>query len=213
MEIKAEPKEPWLQRWVTGQTGWDQGQEHPELMRLLAHARLEGALVAGANIFSAGCGRAHNEAFLARQGYRVHSVDFVAEAIAAAQVLYAGIPGLSFAVQDALAEHSDDRLYDAVFDRAMLCAIQPSLRPVYIQRLVQRLKAGGLLFAILFREVRGPKGPPFACDELNAFELLQADFELCHASSCMAMPQPHAVLDEWLCVWRKKASSDERIIV
>jgi SAM-dependent methyltransferase len=207
---QVERIEPWKERWLTGRTGWDQGRPHEEMGRLLQHAALEGRLPNGARIYSAGCGRAHNEAWLAGQGYQVDAVDAVAEAIEGARVLYGNVPHLRLEVADVfLAENKGAdaslSLYDAVFDRAMLCALQPSHRATYVQKISGKLKPGGLFMSILFRRTRSPEGPPFAVNEVEARELLAAQFDLCHASSCPPPPNPHHVLEEWLCIWRKRS--------
>jgi SAM-dependent methyltransferase len=202
---QVEKIEPWRERWLVGQTGWDQGRPHPELGRLLQQATREGRLPAGARLFSAGCGRAHNEAWLAEQGYQVDAVDAVPEAIAGARALYGEQPGLHLAVADVFAGNPTAADYDAVFDRAMLCAIQPEHRAAYVQKIADLLKPGGLFMAILFRRTRSPDGPPFAVDEVEAQRLFADQFDLCHASCCPPPPNPHNVLEEWLCIWRKRS--------
>ncbi|WP_176737006.1 methyltransferase domain-containing protein [Oligoflexus tunisiensis] len=202
---QVEKIEPWRERWLIGRTGWDQGRPHHELERLLQQATREGRLPAGARIFSAGCGRAHNEAWLAGQGYQVDAMDAVPEAIEGARALYATQSGLNLAVADVFAANAPAAAYDAVFDRAMLCAIQPEHRATYIQRITSRLKPGGLVMAILFRRTRTPEGPPFAVDEAEAQRLFADQFDLCHASSCPPPPNPQNVLEEWLCIWRKRS--------
>lgn len=204
-ESHVELIEPWRERWLTGRTGWDQGRPHDQLDRLLQHARLEGRLPPEARIFSAGCGRAHHEAWLARQGYRVDAEDAVPEAIAEALALYGNQPGLALKAADVFGDDSGAGVYDAVFDRAMLCAINPQHRPAYVEKISRKLVPGGLVLAILFRRTRSPEGPPFAVDEAEAFRLFAAQFELCHASSCPPPVNPQNVLEEWLCIWRKRS--------
>ncbi len=201
----VESIEPWRERWLIGRTGWDQGQAHGEMGRLLHHATLEGRLPPGARIFSAGCGRAHNEAWLAGHGYQVDGVDAVLEAIEGAKTLYGNLSRLNLQVADVFAEETPAQSYDAVFDRAMLCALQPQHRSAYVQKISEKLQAGGLVMGILFRRTRSPEGPPFSVNEDEAQQLFSSQFDLCHASSCPPPPNPHNVLEEWLCIWRKRS--------
>lgn len=203
-QSQVEKIEPWRERWLVGQTGWDQGGPHSQLDRLLRHATQEGRLPAGARIFSAGCGRAHNEAWLAGQGYRVDAVDAVPEAIEGARALYGQVAGLNLQVSDVFAAVEPEPAYDAVFDRAMLCAIEPRHRPTYIQAIHHKLKSDALVLAILFRRTRTPEGPPFAVNEEEAQRLLAEHFDLVHASLCPPPENPRNVLEEWLCIWRKR---------
>lgn len=195
---------PWRERWREGRTGWDQGGPSAAMEQLLFHSRREGGLQAGAKIFSAGCGRAHNEAWLAQRGFQVEAVDVADEAIVAASQLYAAVEGLTLTVQDIFIGNSSHYSCDAVFDRAMLCALAPDQRAAYRDHLVSLLRPGGIIMAILFRKVKSPEGPPFAIDEAEAFRLLGADFDLCFASASPAPIEPRQVLDEWLCIWRKR---------
>lgn len=195
----------WQSRWQSGQTRWDQGQEHPEVSRLIQHAALEGGLLPGAFVYSGGCGRAHSEAFLARQGYRVVATDLVPEAISAAKLLYGTEVSLTLRCEDVLEVRPEETgRYDAVFDRAMLCALQPQNRSTYLAGVAARLKKGGLFMSIPFRKVDKPEGPPFAIDELSLSALMSPLFELCWAQAAAAPPPGGHVQEEWLCIWRRK---------
>lgn len=202
--LPSESDTPWGELWKSGQTPWDQGGAHPQLKRLLEHARLEGGLKAGEAIYSGGVGRAHNEAMLAREGYQVRAVDFVAEAIEAAKTLYGRQERLELIAQDALAPLPDEEgRFAAIFDRAMLCALPPHDRSRYIAVSRARLKAGGLWMGILFREVPRREGPPFAIDERTAMALFSQDFDLCFAGACPSSLEKPG-LEEWLCIWRRR---------
>ena len=196
----------WQRRWAEGQTGWDQGAKHPQLPTLLERARVEGGLKPAGRIHAAGCGRAHNEAYLAAQGYEVTAVDLVPEAIAAARGLYASQNRLTLVCGDALTLDATERgTYAAIFDRAMLCALPPDLRPIYVQVSWERLAPGGIWMGILFQEVRNPVGPPFAVTEALAWELFAPHFELCYAGASPDLAgAPAAIAAEWLCIWRRR---------
>ena len=202
-----EEKERWRARWREGQTGWDQGGAHPALLRLMEHAEREGAMARGSLIFSAGCGRAHNEAKLASLGYHVTATDLSAEGITAAQGLYGQLEGLTLRVEDVFQiPEGEASRYDAVFDRAMLCALGPDQRPLYVKAVHDRLRSGGLFCGILFRDVSREKGPPFAVDELDAWALFHKQFTLVTAAVLKETPTTDTILEEWICIWRKGAS-------
>lgn len=197
----------WQERWQQGQTGWDQGGPHPGLALLVTHARREGALPDHGRFFSAGCGSAHSEAELARQGYRVKAVDVSALAIAKAMELYGDCAGLELSQTDLFQiEESEIKAYDAIFDRAMLCALAPENRPAYIEAMTVRLRAGGLFCAILFRTVKVQFHPPYPVDEQEVWRLLSEDFVLCYAAALPGTPVPAAIKEEWICVWRLRGA-------
>jgi hypothetical protein len=200
-----EEKTAWQDRWQKGRTGWDQGGPHPALSLLVEHARREGGLREGARFYSPGSGRAHSEAALATQGYRVDAIDLSPLAIAQARSDYGHLPNLDLRVGDIFDIAEKEReVYDAVFDRAMLCALPPQVRSSYVEAMRSRLKAGGLFCGILFRSVEALSPPPYAVDEAEAMRLFANSFQLCFARAILPAPQPAAVKDEWICVWRKR---------
>ncbi len=195
----------WAARWDQPQRAWDQGGPHPDMEDLYHHACLEGGLQPGSRVFSAGCGLAHNEAFLAARGHSVLAIDAVPRAIAEARQLYAQQVTLDLRVADALSVPEEERgTFAAVFDRAMLCALQPENRKAYVQACRERLAEGGLFMGLLFSEVRRPEGPPFAVDESEAWHLFHEHFDLCFAAQASDLQRPQAVTAEWLCIWRMK---------
>lgn len=198
----------WQERWSSGRTGWDQGGAHPALRLLISHAKREGGLPEAASFYSAGAGRAHSEAVLAQVGYQVRAVDLSREAIDWARNAYSSVGGLELRVGDFFDIPDDEReSFDAVYDRAMLCAVGPDVRPSYVKSMRDRLKPGGLFCGILFRKVKGESFPPYPVDEAEAMRLFAADFQLCFASAVPAAPQPAAILEEWICIWRKRGES------
>lgn len=198
-------KSAWQERWQKGRTGWDQGGPHPSLSRLIAHAEREGGLKPEARIYSAGAGRAHSEAALADRGYRVRAVDLSSDAIEWAKTHYADITSLELKTSDIFEIPDEEReAFDAIYDRAMLCALSPDVRPSYVSAMKARLKVGGLFCGILFRAVEVEKSPPYPVDEVEAMRLFHPDFQLCYAAAVPAAPEPQAIKEEWICVWRKK---------
>lgn len=199
-----EEQSRWNERWRNDLTAWDQGGAHPELTNLLHHALREGNLKRDARIFSAGCGRAHSEAALARMGFSVLATDLVPEAIQAAERLYAGTPGLTLETAD-IFRYDPVGTFDAVYDRAMLCALQPTDRQAYVQRIKRFMRDGSLFMGILFRKTVKPEGPPFAIDERDAWDLFGKDFTLCHAAPIALREVPRNVLEEWICIWKLRS--------
>ncbi len=200
-------KKLWQQRWHKGTTGWDQGGPHPALFALVEHAQREGGLPSDASIFSAGCGRAHSEAALAEWGYRVRAIDLSEEAIAEARAIYAKVPNLELKTADLFQlEPGEAQSYDAIYDRAMLCALPPESRTLYVDAMKARLKDLGLFCCILFRDLDTTFHPPYAIDEAEAFRVLGKDFVLCYAAAIPAAPVPAVVKEEWISIWRLRGA-------
>lgn len=198
----------WRERWITGQTGWDTGGPHRLLDALLEAAREARLLPHGARILEPGCGRAHNGAKLAVAGYNVVSFDVTAEAISAARGLYEADPRLTLAVADALnpPEEWNDQ-FDAVFDRAMLCALPPELRRAYVEACFRCLKPGGAFLSLPFVEVFHPDGrlgPPFGVPMRELAALLMPGFSLCSAEESRTPEPTDRIRREAVAVWRRR---------
>ncbi|SMF34086.1 methyltransferase domain-containing protein [Pseudobacteriovorax antillogorgiicola] len=200
-----EQKEPWQERWRSGRTGWDHGDAHPALFEIMAIASREGGLSKAARVVVPGCGRGHEAAALAESGYTVTALDFVDEAIQQALSLYEHVPGLTFKAQDFFLEEPDQ--YDALVDRAMLCALQPDHRHEYVAKVSEILKPEGLFLGILFAEQDPPRdeGPPFMLNEAQIEALFGSGFDLVSWESQPNRATPSIITREWLCVWRKKS--------
>lgn len=200
-----ELKKSWQSRWQAGTTGWDLGRAHPCITELLDASKKLSFLQPGSRAYVPGCGRGHEGAYLANEGFEVIAADFVEEAIDEAKALYHGQSKLSLKVEDALSKQ-DESLFDFVFDRAMLCALQVSNRKTYLDAISYRLKPGGLFMGILFssldKQVQG--GPPFALSRDELWDLFSSSFSLVYCQQKESQTLP-IIKSEWLVIWRKGA--------
>lgn len=182
MEIRTqEAAKPsyWQSRWREGRTGWDLGGVHPFFSELINHASSAG-LKASGYVIEPGCGRAHTGAALAKLGYNVTAFDVSQEAVDAAKKLYAHLANLELVVADLFAlPDSWTNMFDAVYDRAVLCALPRSIRPVYVEACAKMLKPGGLFLSIPFTKlhITESEGPPFAVCEEDLEEMFASKFE------------------------------------
>lgn len=154
--------------WQEGKTGWDLNGPHPAFGELFEKACQMGPLLAGAKGFLPGCGRAHEGRWLAKRGYEVVCEDIVPEAIAQAALL-GEQKGWTLRLGDArYVRPLEQGVFDFAFDRAVLCALAPEDRELYVKALVERLKPNGLIMGIFFTKVQAESPPPFAIphDEL-----------------------------------------------
>lgn len=169
----------WAERWQSGETRWDQGQAHPCLDELLSEARGASLLPDGARILEPGCGRAHTGAALARLGYEVTAFDVVDRAIQEARTLYADTPNLTLTTGDALHVQPAWRgRFDAIYDRAMMCALPPEKRRAYARACFDHLRPGGAFLSVVVSERREKPeaGPPFAVTEAALTAMLKPGF-------------------------------------
>lgn len=169
----------WRDRWNTGRIAFHLAAPNP---RLVEHV---GALGPGAGkrILVPLCGKSIDLAFLAAQGFDVVGVELVEDAARAFFVEQELEPSVTTTgslvhytagsiaiVAGNFFETSVDRLggaFDAVYDRAALIALPPSLRGTYATQVRSLVKPGATMLLVLL-DFDAPDGPPFSVTEADA---------------------------------------------
>ncbi len=178
----------WLDRWQTGQIAFHQAEPHPLLVKHHRHiassspsSSSSSSSFAGRRVYVPLCGKTRDLAWLRDQGHEVTGSEL---APAAVEQLFAEqqqrpvtttrgahqlhiTPGLSILQGDALAIDVDvSGVFDAIYDRAALIALPPSMRAAYVDSLLRVLAPGGRILLIgLVYDQQKLDGPPFAVDD------------------------------------------------
>jgi len=196
----------WQKRWREGRTGWDLGGVHPLFSELMQQANLSG-LKSKSRIIEPGCGRAHTGAVLARMGHKVTAFDVSEEAVSAARTLYAGEENLDLVVADLFALPSNwSDSFDAVYDRAVLCALPQASRANYIDACARILKTQGLFLSIPFTKlhITESEGPPFAVSEESLFKLFESSFKKVVHIEKTCNEKDSKIASEMMIIWQKR---------
>ncbi|WP_428654700.1 methyltransferase domain-containing protein [Runella sp.] len=166
-------KDYWDERYRASQTGWDIGYVSTPLKEYIDQLTNKQA-----RILIPGGGNSHEAAYLLVQGFSdVTVVDISSEVTATLQEKYAS-RGLKAMCGDFF-NHSGQ--YDLILEQTFFCALDPSLRSLYVQKMNELLVSNGKLAGLLFnRPFEG--GPPFggSVEEYkglfdNYFELRRMD--------------------------------------
>lgn len=193
----------WDERFAANFTPWDQGAVPPALVRWLAQAPLE----RGARVLIPGCGSAYGAAFLDAAGFAVLSIDIAESALARARAaLPADIAGRVLRKADFFAFAAAP--FDAIYERAFLCALPPRLWPAYAARCAELLEPDGRLAGLFVIDPAPPeprRGPPFAMTRAELDALLAPAFE-CTEDQAIASGESIAVFagrERWM-TWRRR---------
>lgn len=156
-------KEFWSERWKNGDTGWDMGSPSTPLKEYID------TIVSNENkylkILIPGCGNAYEAEYLNSLGFRnVYVVDFAEKAL---QEFSKRVPGFP---KDHLINGDFFELceknFDLILEQTFFCAIHPSLRTRYAEKMFELLSRKGKLVGVLFID---PKlnfdHPPFGGNE------------------------------------------------
>lgn len=172
----------WLERWEQDQIGFHQR----EINQYLGEHWAELGLPDGAPVFVPLCGKSLDMLWLRQQGHAVHAIELSEKAVSA----FFEENGIDAEVRRG--EHFTEYLADglhllagdffdlqrenlsgvhAVYDRASLIALPPSMRSAYAGHMATLLPAGAHILLITMEYPEGTlEGPPFSVpeDEINA---------------------------------------------
>lgn len=161
----------WQERFESGQTPWDRGAAHPQLLSWLE----QGLIAPGQTLLIPGCGRGHELQALGRAGIAATGLDYAPAAVALARERLAGLPG---AVEQAdVLDWLPPQPVDLVYEQTCLCALHPDHWRRYADQLHRWLKPGGRLLALFMQARRDNagqgwvEGPPYHGD-INAMRAL-----------------------------------------
>ena len=166
-------REFWQQRFESGQTPWDRGCAHPQLLHWIE----VGLIQRGQRVLVPGCGRGHEVIALAQAGIEVLGLDYAPAAVdIARQTLASQHLNGCVELADVLTWRPDADL-DLIYEQTCLCALHPDHWLRYSQQLFDWLKPGGLLLALVMQAQRDSarqgviEGPPYHVD-INAMRAL-----------------------------------------
>lgn len=143
-------KEFWQSRYEQNQTGWDLGKVSTPLKEYFDQLSNHSL-----NILIPGCGNGYEAIYLANLGFtNVHALDLVAEPL---NFIKKNTPQVT-CIQASIFNHCST--YDLIIEQTLFCAINPSSRKEYLEKIHSLLNPGGKYVGLLFdRSFEG--GPPF----------------------------------------------------
>ena len=200
---KRDPAAPefWDLRYGARFVPWDAGRVPAQLRAFVA------AAPAPLRVLVPGCGSAWDVRFLAGSGWDVIGIDFSHEALAAARAILGPHAGR--------VRHADffeplaGEPFDAVYERAFLCALPRRMWGDWGKRMAEVVAPGGLLAGFFFFG-EGERGPPFPLasqGELDA--LLAPAFERIADEPVPDSIEVFEGRERWQ-AWRRQESSPKR---
>ena len=149
----------WQQRYEQDSIGWDMGQVSSPLKayidQLAEAAKNQAILVPGA-------GNAYEVGYLYEQGFtNVTLVDFAPAPIRDFAERYPDFPSDKLICADFFELSPEQYQFDWVLEQAFFCAINPSRRNEYVEKMAALLKPNGKLVGLLFDKDFGRTEPPF----------------------------------------------------
>jgi len=160
----------WDERYRTGQTGWDIGYVSPPLKTYFDNLTDKNL-----RVLIPGGGNSYEAAYLLEQGFKDVTVVDISAIVCQQLVDKYASQGLKVSCQDFF-DHLGS--YDLVVEQTFFCALNPSLRINYVQKMSKLLSPVGKLMGLFFnRQFEG--GPPFGGNK-GEYQLLfeQANYTI-----------------------------------
>ncbi len=187
----------WESRYRDNVIPWDAGKVPASLQQ---YAR---KLPPAARVLIPGCGSAYEALYLASNGFDVLAIDFSPAAVVAARKNLAGLADIV-----RLADFFDFDFglpFDAIYERAFLCALPRKMWSSYATRCVELLKPNGIIAGFFFF-ADTPKGPPFGTSQAELDALLRPQFVRVEDEAVVDSIAVFAGKERWQ-VWRKPVNA------
>jgi methyl halide transferase len=144
----------WNNRYETQQTGWDLGQVSPPIQ-----AYIDQLTNKDIRILIPGCGNTYEADYLLSKGFtNVTVIDIAPLLVKNLQKRFEHNPNITIVLGDFF-EHQ--AIYDLVLEQTFFCAIPPSLRQDYANKMYELIAPKGKLVGVLFDKEFEFDGPPF----------------------------------------------------
>lgn len=161
----------WTDRYKSNQLGWDIGYPSPAIAQFMDEAKDKNA-----NILIPGCGNAYEASYLWKKGFKnVYLLDFSV------------IPLKKFSRENPdfpkgqllnMNFFDTEGKYDYIIEQTFFCALNPSLRKDYAEKMIELLKPEGQLIGLLFNIPLFDDHPPFGGNKEEYEKLFTPYFEI-----------------------------------
>ena len=176
-EILNNPEGFWSNRYETKETGWDIGYASGPLKSILDEISDKNL-----RILIPGAGNAWEAEYAWRLGFKnVYVLDISENALRNFHERIPEFPALQLIHADFF---KHDGSYDLILEQTFFCALHPSLRRVYSEKMHKLLAPGGSLRGVLFASAMNSDRPPFGGSEAEYRNLFSKVFSALHFEPC-----------------------------
>ncbi|MDF2157440.1 SAM-dependent methyltransferase [Algoriphagus sp. CAU 1675] len=173
----------WTQRYLQGKTGWDIGYPSTPLLQYLD--QIENS---GLELLIPGAGNAHEAVYAFQKGLvNTHILDISTIPLENFRRRFPDFPTRQIHHQNFF-DHLGS--YDLILEQTFFCALDPSLRPAYCEKMKSLLKPSGKLVGVLFDRDFEQDGPPFGGSLLEYQAIFSSYFKVQVLEACYnSIPQ------------------------
>ena len=183
----------WNQRYLKNDFGWDLGTVSPPLKAYIDQLQNKDLF-----ILIPGAGNAYEAEYLVKQGFNnVFVCDMAQAPLNNLQKRCPAIKKENLLLQNFFDLNTtstpDSNLqFDLIIEQTFFCAIQPSLRKAYAEKMIDLLKPKGKLVGLLFNDALNNDKPPFGGDLEEYKSYFEPLFKMKVFETCNNSIQPRA---------------------
>ncbi|WP_296697589.1 methyltransferase domain-containing protein [Algoriphagus sp.] len=167
----------WSNRYKFGQTGWDIGYPSTPIVQFLDQIEKKEV-----EILIPGAGNGYEALYAFNCGFKnVNILDFSSEPLRRFKLKSPEFPDSNIHHEDFFYHNKN---YDLILEQTFFCALDPSLRPKYVSKMIELLKPGGKLVGLLFNRVFDKDGPPFGGSLKEYQSLFEEKFHELSITNC-----------------------------
>lgn len=171
-------KDYWQNRYQEEKTGWDAGSITTPIK-----AYFDAINDKSIKILIPGCGNAHEAAYLFQAGFtNLYLCDWAQAPLDTFSNENPNFPKEQLICANFFDLEEKD--FDYVVEQTFFCAINPSLRPQYAQKMAELLKTGGQLVGLFFGKELGLEGPPFGGNQAEYLTYFEPLFSTIRMAPC-----------------------------
>src|SRR6185312_6538207 len=172
----------WDNRYKENETGWDLKQVSPPLKDYIDTLTDKNMV-----ILIPGCGNAYEAEYLLSKGFtNVTLIDIVSTLVNRLKEKLKGKP-IRILNEDFFKHQGK---YDLILEQTFFCAIDPSLRPNYVEQCYNLLNKKGRIAGLLFRTLFEKEGPPFGGTKEEYEKIFSEKFNFLQFDICKTSIAP-----------------------
>src|SRR5690554_153609 len=171
--MKKLDKSFWQDRWKNAETGWDIGYAATPLVAYFDTLKNKDL-----KILIPGCGNAYEGEYLMKSGFKnTFLIDIAPLALESLKKRFPDFPDSNL-IQGDFFEH--DEKYDLIVEQTFFCAISPTLRRAYAEKMHELLHINGKLIGLLFNDPLFEDHPPFGGNKAEYLTYFEDLFTIHH---------------------------------
>jgi len=163
-------KEYWEKRYKSATTNWDIGEISTPLKAYIDQLKDKNS-----RILIPGAGNAYELDYLIENGFQnVFVLDYAKHPLDA--IIKRNKSLKKHLIHDNFFNHTGT--YDLIIEQTFFCALQPSLRPKYVDKMYDLLSKKGKIYGLLFNFPLTKEGPPFGGSQEEYINLFSNTFSI-----------------------------------